>query len=164
MASWLARMSLDGHHVFHDVVAAGFNIDHVVIGPRGIYCIETKTSSRPASESAVYDGNVIRIGDGPFTDAPLRQVEANARWLGKRLENLTGRVFMIKTAVLYPDRQAEMPKGRSWKGMHWVLSPGAFITTVKKEYDGLPPADVRLVAEMLDTMTRSVEVKPLDVQ
>jgi hypothetical protein len=33
----------EGYHGFHDIPFTGFNIDHVVIGPGGIFLIETKS-------------------------------------------------------------------------------------------------------------------------
>jgi hypothetical protein len=33
----------DGYHVFHDISFDGFNIDHVVVGPGGIFLVETKS-------------------------------------------------------------------------------------------------------------------------
>ena len=32
-----------GYHVFHDIEFDGFNIDHVVVGPGGIFLVETKS-------------------------------------------------------------------------------------------------------------------------
>ncbi len=33
----------DGYHVFHDIAFDGFNIDHIVVGPGGIFLVETKS-------------------------------------------------------------------------------------------------------------------------
>jgi hypothetical protein len=33
----------DGYHGFHDIDFKGFNVDHVVVGPAGIFLIETKS-------------------------------------------------------------------------------------------------------------------------
>jgi hypothetical protein len=33
----------EGYQVFHDIAFTGFNIDHVVIGPGGIFLVETKS-------------------------------------------------------------------------------------------------------------------------
>jgi hypothetical protein len=36
-----------GYHVFHDIVDDRGNIDHAVIGPAGVFAVETKTISKP---------------------------------------------------------------------------------------------------------------------
>lgn len=39
----LNRLMLDGFHVYHDFKKDhGGNIDHVVVAPSGVYCVETK--------------------------------------------------------------------------------------------------------------------------
>ena len=40
----------DGFAVFHDVPGdKAFNVDHVVIGPQGVFAVETKGRGKPAS-------------------------------------------------------------------------------------------------------------------
>ena len=52
-----------GCRVFHDIVADGFNIDHVVVSPRGIFVIETKTYSKSNRGKGVieFDGEHILV-------------------------------------------------------------------------------------------------------
>ena len=47
VGQYLDRFVGMGAHVFHDVPAPGFNVDHVIIAPQGVYVIETKTLSKP---------------------------------------------------------------------------------------------------------------------
>jgi hypothetical protein len=46
----LNQLMLDGYRVFHDVPFEGFDIDHVVVGPPGVYAIETKARRKPKGE------------------------------------------------------------------------------------------------------------------
>lgn len=153
VAAWLTKLGPKGFHVFHDVVGDGFNIDHVVVGSKGLFCIETKTSSRPEKDEVHFDGHAIRIGGGPPTDKPLKQVDRSAIWLATRLQSMTGRNFTVKKAILYPNRFVVM---KDWNTDVWVLRPSAFLTAVDNEFDhkGLSPEDVCLVADQLETMTR----------
>ena len=51
--------SLQGNNCFvlHDIVADGFNLDHVVVSEKGVFAIETKTYSKPPGDSQVrFDG------------------------------------------------------------------------------------------------------------
>ena len=43
VGQFLEELRAKGATVFHDIPANGFNVDHVVISPKGIYIIETKT-------------------------------------------------------------------------------------------------------------------------
>jgi hypothetical protein len=40
------KMRPMGCQVFHDVLGETFNVDHIVVGPTGVFAIETKTNSR----------------------------------------------------------------------------------------------------------------------
>lgn len=46
VGQFLEALRSQGCRIFHDIVGKDFNIDHVVIGPRGVFTIETKTSSK----------------------------------------------------------------------------------------------------------------------
>ena len=60
----------------------GFNIDHVLICPQGIFAIETKTWSLPwpAAKVVNREGKLLKAGFTPERD-PVTQVSAAARWL-----------------------------------------------------------------------------------
>ena len=66
-----------GYRAFHDLVGDGYNIDHVVVGPAGVFAIETKFRSG--------NGEIeFRNGEGLFVDGRpeekdcLKQVRGNA--------------------------------------------------------------------------------------
>jgi hypothetical protein len=42
VADALEELRVLGYAVFHDIPGDGFNIDHVLVGPRGVFVIETK--------------------------------------------------------------------------------------------------------------------------
>jgi len=45
-----------------DVVGDGFNVDHVLIGPAGVFTVETKTHSKPRGDArVVFDGEAIQV-------------------------------------------------------------------------------------------------------
>jgi hypothetical protein len=49
----LEQLRRYGYRVFHDILGPNWNIDHVVIGPGGIFTVETKTLSKPLRGRAV---------------------------------------------------------------------------------------------------------------
>lgn len=60
----------DCYHVFNDFVAMGVHVDHVVVGPAGVFAIETKFWRGTVT---VDDGHILVDGQLP-TRPPLRQV------------------------------------------------------------------------------------------
>ncbi len=133
-----------GCQVLHDIPGDGFNIDHVAIGPTGIYCIETKTISKPAKGAAEvkFDGEQISVnGFAPDRD-PVVQVKAGARFLRDLLAESAGKKFGIRPVVLYPGWfVSKQPENADV----WVLNEKALPTFIQNARSSLPPEDINLV-------------------
>lgn len=115
-----------GYRVFHDIPGDGFNIDHALVGPAGIFAIETKTRSKPmrGSSKIVYDGHAIRIEDGPSFQKPLKQARAQAQWLANLLNDGRTATFAVRPVVVFPEWYVESSGPRSKEDV-WVLNPKA---------------------------------------
>jgi hypothetical protein len=152
VACALSRIGPQGYYVFHDIVFDGFNIDHIVVGPSGLYCIETKTTSKKGEVS--YDGEKVVIG-GFGTDKPIKQVVAAKKDLLDALHQMTGRRFDAQCVVLYPNRFIKMEGNMKRKGV-WVLNQNAFVKWILKSnaQSELHDEDVCLIANRLETMSR----------
>ena len=96
VAEKLLELAPEGYRTFHDFPAAkNWNIDHVLVGPPGVFAIETKTRSKRKAppgkkdQEVLYDGKVLRFPW--FTDNKAsEQATANAQWLGNYLRKSTG--------------------------------------------------------------------------
>lgn len=93
-----------GFHSLHDVVAGKFNIDHVLIGPTGVFAIETKTLHKRGGkdEKAEFNGAEILIHGKPLPRNPITQARANANWLQTFLRESTSRPFAVTPVVILP--------------------------------------------------------------
>jgi hypothetical protein len=58
----LNQLMLHGYHVYHDFVADKFNIDHLVVGPAGVFAVETKARAKPTSNNRKEDAHVSYDG------------------------------------------------------------------------------------------------------
>lgn len=91
----LNQLLREGYEVYHDFPADKFNIDHIIIGPAGVYAVETKTRQKPTTGSGqsdakvVYDGQKLKFPDWVETK-PLAQVRRQAQWLSKWLSSAVG--------------------------------------------------------------------------
>lgn len=83
-----------GFYVYHDFPADKFNIDHIVVGPKGVFAVETKTRSKPSTKNRVedatvkYDGRMLYFPKGDdfkTTDQATRQASWLSNWLGKAI-------------------------------------------------------------------------------
>lgn len=72
------------YHVFNDFVACGNHVDHVVVGPAGVFAIETKFWRGAVT---VEEGHVLVEGHLPSRD-PLAQSRREAEQVRVALERL----------------------------------------------------------------------------
>lgn len=106
-AQELNRLMALGCTVLHDIPGEGFNIDHVVIAPRAVYSVETKSVRKPRSTGSSdhfkvsYDGECLRFPD--FSDSKrLQQTRRQADWLANYLRQATGRAVPVIPALALP--------------------------------------------------------------
>jgi Nuclease-related domain len=153
VGQFLERLRERGGQVFHDVPGQGFNLDHVVISPRGIYAIETKTRSKPWPDAmVVVEGDALTVAGEVPDRNPIVQVTAAARWLEKKLEESTGKRFAVRGVVVFPGWFVEQ---RGSRGDVWVLEPKALPAFIEQEAVSIALADVALASFHLSRYVRS---------
>lgn len=149
----LERLRRDGYEIFHDLVEDGYNIDHVLIGPPGIFVIETKMHSKPSETGGkiTFDGRQILInGHQPDRD-PVAQVLANAARIGEIVGGATQRVPFIRGVILYPEWWVDpSPKGAAV----WVLNPKALPKFLENEPRRLSGAEIASLGATLGAYLR----------
>lgn len=157
VGQFLERLRSQGYQVFHDVMGEGFNVDHVLIGPAGVFTIETKTWSKPARGDAriVYDGaGVSAAGRKPDRD-PLLQARSQARWLGQLLAESTGKPLAVRPVVMFPGWYVEAAPGSQHEV--WVMEPKGLPAFLAREQVRLQQQDVKLASFHLSRFIRSAE-------
>lgn len=154
VGQFLEALRERGYRVFHDVVGNGFNVDHVVIGPAGVFVVETKTHRKPSGDAhIVFDGEMIRI-DGFVPDRdPVAQAKAQANWLRDLLNESTGRRFAVKSAIVYPGWWVD--EQFSKENTVWVLEPKRLPSFIEREPRRLSPEDVHLASFHLSRFVRT---------
>lgn len=142
-----------GYHVFHDCCFEKFNVDHVAIGPGGVFAIETKTRSKPAGDARVtYDGRQILVnGHAPDRD-PVMQAQAGAASVRHVLAEFAGSSVHVRPVVLFPGWFVERQPAAVDT---WVLNPKAFVAWVGNEPERLTPEQIRMLAAGLARYVRS---------
>jgi hypothetical protein len=155
VGQFLERLREQGYQVFHDIPGVGFNVDHVCIGPAGVFTIETKTWSKPIGRDARirYDGTRLDVdGVSPDRD-PVQQAHAQSRWLEQLLEETTGRRPPVKPVILFPGWFVEAD-GHAQQAL-WVLEPKALPHFLANEPQRLSTEDARLFAFHLSRYVRT---------
>jgi len=160
VAEALEPLKAKGYHVFHDVPAQGaekaFNLDHVVIGRTGIYCIETKARRKHAAKNGGedhkvgFDGTAL-LWPNAREEVSVRQARKNAEWLGKWLLQRLGRNLQVTPFLVVPGWFTEEALRNDLR----VLSHQRVAHHIQQG----PPLDaatIDLVARQLDSLCRTV--------
>lgn len=122
------------NRIIHDVQAKGFNIDHVVITPAGVFAVETKSRLKPpegnGSPKVKYDGKSL-LFPGWTETKPVEQADRQARWLANYLREATGEAFPVIAVLALPGWYVEraapitanMVQVINPKNSRWLLLP-----------------------------------------
>lgn len=103
----LNHLMLEGCRVYHDFPAENFNIDHVVVGPGGVYAVETKGRGKPDKKidgkeaTVIYNGQTLKFPGWTETE-PIDQTRRQADWLAKWLTSAVGENISVRPVLSFP--------------------------------------------------------------
>jgi hypothetical protein len=107
VAEELNRLIAEGFEVYHDVPHESFHLDHVLVGPAGLFAVETKVRPRPpqpagaTAERAEFDG--FRVTWPALGEAcGLESAVGNARVLGQWLSEALKQTVDATPVLLVP--------------------------------------------------------------
>jgi hypothetical protein len=159
----LSSLMRDGAWVFHDIPYQYGNIDHVVIGPGGVFAIETKGISKPTDESrSGSDNATLSVADDTIvlphgrTKAPIEQAKVHAKWLRQEIERRFDLSVPVRAVVAV---LGWMVNG-AFDGECWVINPkrgNALRSAVTKQ--NIDPQAVATISCWIEDLARSVAPK-----
>jgi len=158
----LEPLKRQGWHVFHDVPGEAhgkkFNVDHVAVGPGGVWAIETKSRrkgrARPGFEpqKVFFDGKQLIWPWGEDTHGP-EQARNNAEWLQEWLLKRTAIKISVRPVLAFPGWYV-VDKPRAWLR---VVMPEWLTEDLPKAESILTNAQIDLIQRQLDLLCRDVE-------
>lgn len=159
VAEQLQSLRVEGYYVFHDVPGGGkWNIDHVAVGPAGVFSIETKCRAKrhPTNElreqDAVFDGKVIQYPWYKDFKA-VGQARSNAKWLADFLSKATGERVTARAIVALPGWWVTLKANSDVKVLSGKQVPGF----IRKEPENLSGKLTQQIAHQLEQRCRDVE-------
>lgn len=168
-AEALSRLMPEGNYVFHDFPADNFNIDHIVVGPAGVFAIETKARSKILSgdnkqaAKATYNGREIEFSN--FKDTKyLEQAKRQAKWLTGWLNSATGEPVKVFPVVCLPGFFVE---NKSAPNGMFVTNPKQLKNVIRsKKNTILDDKKIHQIVHQLDQKCRDMEIvsKQYDVK
>jgi hypothetical protein len=143
----------DGYRVYHDVQAGKFNIDHVVIGPNGVFAVETQCHSKllTADGHKVFvRGDALYYPDG-IDQLAQSQAQRQADWLALKLLKACGEPVAVTPALVLPGWFVERESP-----LKFPILSGKEIRKGLPKWQGHPllHAQIATVAEQVERMSQ----------
>lgn len=154
VAQYLEWFRSAGFFVFHDIPNGDANVDHLLIGTKGVFTIETKTLSKPQRGECritVVDG-VVRANGRPLDRDPLVQAKAQAGWMRQFLGESKFK-SPVQPVVVFPGWFVE-PFDMKNAGV-WVLEVKAMEKFIENEPTRLTRDEVKAMASAVGSYVRS---------
>ena len=143
MAGMLARLS-DDWHIYHDFVAGKYHVDHVLVGPAGVFAVETKNWR---DQVVLESGELIAGGHVP-DHPPIAQATAEAKAVGAVLARAgwTGEVFPVVCFA-----SGTFKDGFAQSGKVLVANAEAFLKWLVAQPSVHAPGECTRVVQLLET-------------
>ncbi len=147
-AKQLRALERDGWVVLHDLANGTANFDHVVLGPSGVFCLNSKWSSYRLEETA--SGRLIgrHEYDEDLTidvDMTLRRARGEAAALSRQIEKRCGQRVWVKPVVVW---WGQVAKGGKYIDGVGVVE-GKHLVERLRAQSGSPVRDFERVAQAL---------------
>jgi hypothetical protein len=165
VAEHLEPLKVQGWRIYHDVPATAhghrFNLDHVAVGPAGIFLVETKTrrkgAARPGFDDhkVYFDGHVLVWPWGEDNHG-LDQAERNAAWLTATLAAEIGEQLPVRPVLTLPGWWVENKPSRSSR-LCRVANSKALVGLLADGPEVLAASQIERIAARLDFHCRDVE-------
>jgi hypothetical protein len=152
----LSRLIAWGFDIFHDVPFESFNIDHVLVGPRGVFVVETKTRRKPVDNSGEKKYRVLF--DGKFLQWPwgadchgIEQAKNNAKSLGAWLSSATAESVTVAPILALPGWMVE--RKAAGNGIY-VLNPKEIHGVCSSQPERISDQQIQRICHQLNQKCR----------
>jgi hypothetical protein len=152
VAEVLDDLRRHGYRPFHDVVRDGFNVDHVVVGPGGVFAIETKFRSG-TGEITFRNGEGLFVGGFPEEKDSLSQARGNAAEMNRLIkENCHIDVWVKPVVVFVGDWRVR----NDWRNTDArVFTPDRLADHIVNQQPTLTRREIELIASHLERNAKS---------
>jgi hypothetical protein len=154
VAQEVSRLIPEGHRVYHDFPTDRFHIDHIIVGPQGVFTVTAKVFPQKPTyrgeSHAMLDGRRIIFGN-KRDHRTLAYAAFQASWLAKWLLTATGEALAVQPILTIPGWRIKTLR----KSDVLAVEPFAIGEAVSR-FQGHPlsPKSLRLVCEQIEAKCR----------
>jgi hypothetical protein len=141
-----------GYRVTHDLTRDGFNIDHVAVGPAGVFAIETKFRSG-RGEITFRNGEGLFVDGIPEEKDSLKQARGSAFEVNRIIkENCNFNEWVWPVVVFVGDWRVK----DTWRSTDArVFTPDSLVTHIVDQQPCLTQREIELIASHLERSAKS---------
>ena len=152
VADVLEELRSDGYKPIHDIVADKFNIDHVLVGPGGVFAIETKYRSGKG-QITFRNTEGLFVGDRLEEKDCLKQARASAAAIRNLIYESCGRRPWVTPIVVFV---GDWKIRDEWRDTDTrVFTPDRLLRYIRNQEPQLIHRDIELIASHLERSARS---------
>lgn len=154
VAEALEELRAIGYKIYNDIVSESFNIDHVVIGPAGVFTVETKTYRKNIGNNPQinYNGQTITIDNAAYPNNPIKQAKGQMYWLNGFIRDYANIAVNVVPVVVFPGWFINKPDNNSEV---LVFNEKSFVGFLKTKQKILNQEQVDLVASHIESYCRN---------
>jgi hypothetical protein len=152
VAEALEELRAFGYRVYHDLVRDKHNIDHVIVGPAGVFAIETKFRSG-FGQIEFRNGEGLFVGGFPEEKDSLKQARDNAGDIGRMIKQDCGLNRWVKPLVVFVG---------DWKVKNkWQNTDARVFTTdqvgdyIRRQQPELTKREIELISSHLERSAKA---------
>jgi hypothetical protein len=138
---------------FDDLLLEGVNVDHVVVGPGGVFAVETKTYSVFGNGIAgIAPNGELHLSGKPALKDVLNQACCSAALISAEVKRWNAREVWVTPIVVLPGWRIDPPKCETTVA---VLNEGTIAEFFKTRPEKLNSSEIREICSHLDRSARS---------
>ena len=151
----LDRTAKSSGVVHHQVQGIGFELDHVLVTPAGIFAISVEVIHQPPGHeaSALFDGEFLHIEGAYALREPVARSKVVARCLADLIKEWAGFSYKVRPVLIVPGWTVHRP--RPLGSESWACEPSEFLSYVAKHRGVLEPAEMTRIRNALDEIVRN---------
>lgn len=156
----LAPLAKEGFDIFHDFPSdQGFNIDHIAVGPQGVFAVETKGRAKHIKAEnenwkVRFDGEKLIFPNGSEKQ-PVEQAKRQAKWLESWIGDATAERVRVIPVLAVPGWFVD----QSERSADILIAYGKNYSFLTKGRSVLSENQIKRISFQIDRECRTVQAK-----
>jgi hypothetical protein len=151
VADVLEELRIDGYKPVHDIVRDGFNVDHVLVGPGGVFAIETKY--RSGKGQITFSNEGMFVGDRLEEKDCLKQALGSAAAIRELIHESCGRRVWVNAIVVFV---GDWKIRNKWRDTNVrVFTPERLLDYIRDQQPQLTRNEIQFIASHLERSVKS---------